>query len=162
MLLQTEKGNPSQDNPDIVSIEPNSEANLSESELKEREEEQFLDYDDTVKDPDYVPERETNGASSNEQEITIDSEEISIDNEETVRTVENRSKRKKGASNWKKNSAKQLRMEGKIYKGIKKVEGKWDFFVDRAQRILIPRKCSKRCDKSALKKCCNITEDDRK
>ena len=45
---------------------------------------------------------------------------------------------------------------------MKKVEGKWYFFVDRVQRILIPRHCSKRCDKSAVKKCCNITEDDRK
>lgn len=66
-----------------------------------------------------------------------------MDHEETVETNQNGdnvtqslniSKRKNDSSRWKKNNAKRLRMEGKPYKGMKQVDGKRDFHVDRAGR----------------------------
>ena len=43
---------------------------------------------------------------------------------------------------------------------MKKVDGKWDLHVDRSGRILLPKDCSRRCDKT--KQCQQISEDERK
>lgn len=127
-----------------------------------------VDHDDEMKDPDYEPERDADDASSNEQD-SFDGPDLRVDHVETVEIDQsgdnvtlNRSKRNNDSSSWKKNNAKRLRMEGKAYKGMKKVDGKWDFHVDRSGRILTPKNCSKRCDRSGVKNCNNIAEDDRK
>lgn len=52
-------------------------------------------------------------------------------------------------------------MEGKTYKGMTKLDGKWGFNVDRTERILAPRSCSKRCQRPGVKKCSSFTEEDR-
>ena len=99
-----------------------------------------------------------------DHENTVVTVNIQIDHESTAETenVHVRSvKRKQDPIQWKKNSSKRLRMEGKPYKGMKKVDGKWDFNVDRAQRISAPRTCSKWCEKSIVKQCNTLTEGDR-
>ena len=53
-------------------------------------------------------------------------------------------------------------MEGKEYKGMKQFDGKWNFYVDTAQWILVPRNCLTRCGRSVVKKFSGITEYDRK
>ena len=68
---------------------------------------------------------------------------------------------KKGNYNSTKNLNKRLRMMGKKYKGLKRISEKYEFCVDRAERSLTPSKCSKRCGKSRVIHCPQISEDDR-
>lgn len=53
-------------------------------------------------------------------------------------------------------------MEGKSYKGMKKVDDGWRFCFERSGRVLCPHTCSKQCKRSHLRKCGDITEEDRR
>ena len=57
-----------------------------------------------------------------------------------------------------KNQNKRLRMIGKEYKGQKKVNNLYEFCIERTERILTPSKCSKRCEKSKVINCTQMTE----
>ena len=117
------------------------------------------DADDSIQDPDYEPEQEADNASNNDD--ALNEPDLSVDHEEIVdNTSDEGTLKRKDTSHWKENQAKRLRMEGKAYKGMKKVDGKWDLHVDRSGRILLPKDCSKRCDKT--KQCQQISEDERK
>jgi hypothetical protein len=54
-------------------------------------------------------------------------------------------------------------MEGKQYKGMSKnEEGAKTYCIDRNERIVSPRGCSKTCNKSKKRKCPLFTDNDRK
>ncbi|WAR13967.1 hypothetical protein MAR_004072 [Mya arenaria] len=118
------------------------------------------DFDNDVRDPSYVPE--SSSPDSEQLDFQIDQEtvesirtgtrrelDIQIDHEETVERVTQRAKNK------------QLRMKGKAYRGMKKVDGRWGNYVERGGRFLCPRNCSKRCEKSSVRFCPTITEETR-
>ena len=116
-----------------------------------------FDADDSLHDPDFEPEIIREQSSDEEMVVDIDHEEIV-----TVDNVEPSTKRVKGKDSCQRNAAKRLRMEGKKYMGLKKENGKWSLNVERSERILVERNCSKRCEKSKVKQCVRISEDDRR
>ena len=108
---------------------------------------------DDLRDPDYEPE----------QGAELDHEDLGDPDNEPEQGAGNvPSKHKKSLSEWKKDTAKRLRMKGKAYKGMKRVDGKWDYHVNRSGRILAPKNCLKRCDRYGVKQCQNISDNDRK
>ena len=50
---------------------------------------------------------------------------------------------------------------GKSTRGLKKVDDRYEFCVERGERILTPSKCSKRCQKSKVIDCPQKSEEDR-
>lgn len=87
------------------------------------------------------------------EETTITEQEQS--NDSKMRTP----KAKKGMANpdiWSKNLNKKLRMEGKAYKGVKKVNGKKTHCADKTERIQGKRNCSKGC--KSKRKCFDISD----
>lgn len=131
---------------------------LLSEEAVEQELDEFYDLDDSIADPDFIPESDS--GSENEDTNT---REMTVDHEEVVSNVRNENtKTKSGESNWIKNQNKRLRMQGKAYKGMKKEDGKWGFVIDRNKRTLGERNCSKRCATSKVKQCSSFNEDDRK
>jgi len=119
------------------------------------------DFDDDVNDPTYEPDTDTNSDEHNtDQDRLVQDTSIQIDHEETV-VSENvqRKRRKKGSSRLK---HKMLRMKGKAYSGMKKTDDGWKLCVERNERVLCPRNCSKRCEKSKVRHCNDFTEEDRR
>ncbi|KAK6177541.1 hypothetical protein SNE40_015624 [Patella caerulea] len=87
---------------------------------------------------------------------------IQVDHEEVVDTQNEGVRSKRGMSDpskWQRNKNKKLRMEGKPYKGIAKVDGRKWFCAEREERILGARNCSRKCEKS--RKCGLITDNSR-
>ncbi|WAQ97974.1 hypothetical protein MAR_022347 [Mya arenaria] len=91
------------------------------------------DFDDDVRDPSYVPE--SSSSDSEQLDFQIDQEtvesirtgtrrelDIQIDHGETVES--NKTGKKRKSTGVTKN--KQLRMKGKAYRGMKKVDGRWE------------------------------------
>lgn len=109
--------------------------------------------DDDVRDPTYI--REQSSSDSDDDEPIPG---LQLDHEETVESESTGSKRKI----TQREGNKKLRMEGKAYKGMKQVDGRWGHCVERGGRILCPRNCSKRCDKRDYRLCSHITEDERR
>jgi hypothetical protein len=116
-----------------------------------------------MKDPDWIPEQDVN---NNNNQNLIERNNLETDesrdnqndaervlgedrnngideNENAEETVPVRKRKKK--EKWCKNVNKRLRMEGKQYKEISKNEGVQTYCVDRNERILSPRGCSKTC-----------------
>ncbi|ESO81952.1 hypothetical protein LOTGIDRAFT_170491 [Lottia gigantea] len=102
------------------------------------------DLDDEVRDPDYVPvedDAQSDSQSDNQTEPV------------------GRIKRKMGPQNWSRQHNKRLRMEGKPYKGVKKIDGHFTYSSDKGSRKLKERKCTKTCEKR--NRCRDLTDDDR-
>ena len=135
-----------------------------------------LDLDDSYRDPDLVPtkkdfeEAQCDSSYSSDEEssttpsgvLTQDSVEA-IDHEEIVQdaplTEKTRKRKCKNETDWEGNIQKKLWMKGKKYKGMTKKDGNWGYFAEKSERLLSPRCCSTRCEKS--KKCPDLSEDDR-
>ncbi|ESO96061.1 hypothetical protein LOTGIDRAFT_160044 [Lottia gigantea] len=89
---------------------------------------------------------------------------MQVDNEEQVYSQDdiNKSRAKREMVNpkkWQRNHNEQLRMEGKAYKGVAKIDGKKQYCVARNERILGARCCSKSCEKT--RKCGEIKDRNR-
>jgi hypothetical protein len=159
-----------------------SSLECDESDNFDSGEENHIDFDDSMKDPDWIPEQDVNNNNNNQNLIERnnletdesrdnqnDAERVlgedrnnGIDeNENAEETVPVRKRKKK--EEWCKNVNKRLRMEGKQYKGVSKnEEGAKTYCVDRNERIVSPRGCSKTCNKSKKRKCLLFTDNERK
>ncbi|MES9905049.1 MAG: hypothetical protein ABW168_20530 [Sedimenticola sp.] len=115
--------------------------------LIEEESDTTIDLDDSVRDPDYVEEAEV------------------VDKRDELFEFEHKEPKKRKVkhdkSNYEKNINKRLRMEGKSYKGMEKRDGSWKYCAERNGRILTPKGCSKRCDRSKVLECTKFSEEDR-
>ena len=129
------------------------------------------DPEETLAKVRKVGNEKSTAETNNISEVTqVDHEEavpeaMQVDHEEIIaETVTGLNKRKGDPTLWKKNVQKQMRMEGKKYLGTKKskADGKWDYCVERGERIITPRGCSKRCDKSSSKGCSKFSEEERR
>lgn len=98
----------------------------------------------------------------------IDTSEVSVQvNTELVTELPNhhrRTRKRKGNSNdWKANVNKKNRLEGKQYKGKKKIDGKWLYTINRPSKVLKEPCHCKLQNKSNLKLMCSkLTENQRK
>jgi hypothetical protein len=103
---------------------------------------------------------EVSKTTGNQNEIMAINEETTIAEEEQSNDSKMKTpKAKKGMANpdtWSKNLNKKLRMEGKAYKGVKKVNGKKTHCADKTERIQGQRNCSKRC--KSKRKCFDISD----
>ncbi|XP_071147129.1 uncharacterized protein [Mytilus edulis] len=138
------------------------------------------DLDDSTKDPDWGPEKDSNNNDAIDSENDdSDLEQNNVQSEKSVLEPDNniiqtddaglentghtRTKRKKKApAEWLKNTNKRLRMEGKQYKGVLKNEkGIRTYCIDREQRIMAPSGCTNKCKKSEKRKCQIFEEKER-
>lgn len=119
--------------------------------------------DDSNKDPDWSPPQEDSEIEI-ENHVENENERVKrkykeLIGENTLNT-EKKKRAKPGradSSSWEKNRNKKLRMQGKRYEGLKKgADGKFAYSVQRQERTVGERHCSKRC-----KTCSLITEKDR-
>lgn len=91
-------------------------------------------------------------------EIQNDSVGDSGDTEiETDKSFIRKRNKKADPSSWKRNKQKELRMKGKVYKGLSKSGDKYDFILERGERVMTDRKCKENCKKRS-----NISEEERK
>jgi hypothetical protein len=123
-------------------------------DLGENEEYEDINNDKDANDPDYNPSEEGEYASPSEDDI---------DHEETVENESVKANDKQnGKGERQRHRNKQLRMSGNAYKGMKKVDGKWGFHVEKSARTLSEKRCSSRCQTSNIKNCKTVTEADRR
>ena len=108
---------------------------------------------------------------------TTDCNHNIVDHEEEVQNTDNleasdpsespsKKRAKRGRSDpqqWERNVNRRLRMQGNKYEGLKKDENGAYKKLQRSERSLGPRGCSKRCQKSCKSRhCYNFTDSDRK
>ena len=123
------------------------------------------DLDDTIETQTSTAASSTSNTNEplNEPMMPMNTEENTIDHEEVVdtdQTIPKRKKAKKGMGDpntWERNRNKALRMEGNAYKGVKAVNGKKSFCVERGERVIGERSCTKRS-----RQCDRVSDDARK
>jgi hypothetical protein len=85
-------------------------------------------------------------------------DESDIEYETAAHELSVRKRNKKAdPSIWNRNKQKKLRMKGMACKGLSKSGGKYEFSIEREERVMKERTCKDKC-----KKCWNISEDERR
>jgi len=116
-----------------------------------------LDLDDDVRDPDWKPKEKDNSDSDENTPTEVHHEEV----------IENCTKAQKRKYLPKERHMKEIqkkkRMRGETYMGLKMNQdsGTKTYCVEKAGRLLCPRECSRKCNKSATKHCNQLSQNDR-
>ena len=140
---------------------------------KNIEKEYVTDINNNPKDKEIAIKEGRTNTAKQKQPYTYDLTDIelqdieAVDHEEIIESDEKDQKgkkrnRKAEPTTWERNINKRLRMEGKEYKSVKRDASKTYNVVNKNARSLLPRNCSKRCEKrSKGRMCTQFTEKDR-
>ncbi|XP_053375677.1 uncharacterized protein LOC128547331 [Mercenaria mercenaria] len=123
----------------------------------------YVDHEETVETQPFENLTETISNTDNSGTETPQalSDTTTINDREQVNNQSTRLRKGMGNKDtWKRNIEKRLRMTGRSYKGLKKVDGKKKYCVDKGERIMGERNCGNRCRKS--RKCFEVSEETRK